>query len=524
MKKLSILSISAVFLLGTSSCKKYLNINNNPNAATTATPEVILPQAIVYSASVVSSFNNYGAELGGYAANAGGYGGFGSNWTYNFGPNDYSGLWSSTYDALSDLQAVQNYAIADKTGAHDYFNAIARIMKVYDFQLMVDTYNNVPYTNALQGASAVTPKYDDAKTIYPSLANQLDSAIAIINAANGKSGVTVPTAQQDPLFGGTMLSWQQFAQTLKLRLIIRASSVISFPNKTFDANIGFLTTDAIVNPGYAKVSGQQNPSWNTWVQDYAGTAGNRAWMPNTYAFAFYSGATISDNARGKVIYYSYPSTPNNQLGVGTTSVPSAPNVANAWYSGSQSSLGNCAGVMKGLNMGEPLMLAAESYFLQAEADIRGILTGIAKNDFRSGIAASYHYLYLLPDDATIAPGLNVSTDTAAYYANNVANHLVNFDLDSTTALQTEAIITQKYIALNFINSQEGWNEYRRTGFPKCATVTLDPTKSFASTLSQSSRADKLPSRILYPASEYSYNALNVPTGISPYTSLIFWAH
>jgi hypothetical protein len=321
-----------------------------------------------------------------------------------------------------------------------------------------------------------------------------------------------------------MLAWQQFAQTLKLRLIVRASATLTFPNKTFDSNIGFITTDAIVNPGYAKVSGQQNPSWNTWVQDYAGTAGNRAWMPCTFAFAFYSGATLSDNARGKVIYYNYPSTPNNQLGVGTTSVPSAPNVANAWYSGSQSSLGNCPGIMKGLNMGEPLMLAAESYFLQAEADVRGILGGTAKTDFRSGIAASFNYLYLLPDDATIASGKSVATDTAAYYAANSGSYLVNFDLAATTAQQTEAIITQKYIALNMINSQEGWNEYRRTGYPKSASVTIDPTKSFASTLSQSSRTDKLPSRILYPASEYSYNASNVPTGISPYTSLIFWAH
>ena len=57
-----------------------------------------------------------------------------------------------------------------------------------------------------------------------------------------------------------------------------------------------------------------------------------------------------------------------------------------------------------------------------------------------------------------------------------------------------------------------------------SNLTSDPTQSFASLLSQSTRPDQLPTRILYPASEYSYNAANVPTGISPYTSLIFWAH
>ncbi|HXB95595.1 MAG TPA: SusD/RagB family nutrient-binding outer membrane lipoprotein [Puia sp.] len=527
MKKLSILSISAIFLLFTSSCKKYLAINTNPNNATSATPEAILPQAIVYTAANISSYNDYGSQLAGYAANAGGYGGFGSNWTYDFSPNDYGGLWSSTYDALNDLQSVLNFALADTTHLHDYFNGVARIMKVYNFQLLVDTYNNIPFTGALKGTGGLTPKYDDAKTIYPALATQLDSAIAIINAAGNNPSMIGLNTGTDPMFGGNMNSWIQFANTLKLRLIIRASSVISFPNQNFDP-AGFLNSDAIVNPGYAKISGQQNPSWNTWVASFSGVAGNRAWMPCTYAFSFYDGDNLLDSNRGKVIYYQFPKTPNNQLGDGLTGVPFAPSNANGWYSGSTSSLGNAAGVMKGLNMGEPLMLAAESDFLRAEADVRGILGGTAKTDFLKGIAASFHYLYLLPDDATINPDttlkLDVKRDTATYMSDNAGSYLVNFDLATTTAQQIEAIITQKYLALNFINSQEGWNEYRRTGYPRSATITADPTASFASLLSQSSRPDHLPTRILYPASEYSYNAGNVPTGISPYSSLIFWAH
>jgi len=522
MKKISSLSIATAVLLFASSCKKFTNINNNPNAATTSTAEAILPQAIVYTAANSNGYNTYGAELGGYAANAGGYGGFGSSWTYDFGPNDYSGLWSSTYDALEDFQTVINITAGDKD--HSYYNAIARIMEAYNFELLVDTYNNVPYTDALKGTKGLTPKYDDAKTIYPALAVQLDSAITVIHAGDADQNVITLNTGTDPMFGGDMTKWAQFAQTIKLRLIIRASGAVTFSNTSFDSNIGFLTTDAIVNPGYAKVNGQQNPAWNTWVQSYAGANGNRAWMPNTYAFSFYDGDNLLDNGRGYAIYFNFPNTPNNQLGVGTTAVPSAPATANAWYSGSTSSLGNSVGVMKGPNMGQPLMLAAESYFLQAEADVRGILGGTAKTDFLNGIEASFHYLYLLPDDATVASGWDPVADAAQYQLDNATSYLVNFDLATTQAQQLEAIITQKYIALNFINSQEGWNEYRRTGYPKCSQFTVDPTKSFASTLSQSSRTDRLPTRILYPASEYSYNAANVPSGISPYTSLIFWAH
>jgi hypothetical protein len=522
MKKTSLISIAAIFLLFASSCKKYMAINTNPNNATSATPEAILPQAITYTASNISGFNDYGSQLVGYAANAGGYGGFGSNWTYDFSNNDYSGLWTNTYDVLNDLQTVINLSAGDEL--HADYNGIARIMKAYNFALLVDTYNSVPYSDALLGVGGLTPKYDDAKVIYPALAVQLDSAISIINNATDPSEIVLNSGT-DPMFGGDMKKWVQFANTLKLRLIIRASSVVSFSNTSFDP-AGFLATDAIVNPGYAKINNQQNPSWNTWVVSYAGANGNRAWMPCTYAYSFYSGDNLLDTFRGKVIYIDFMAgnTPNNQLGDGLTGVPSAPATTNGWYSGSTTSLGNCAGVMKGLNMGEPLMLAAESWFLQAEGDLRGITTGVAKSDYLSGITASFHYLYLGPDDVTVAADtLNATVDAAQYQTDNAASPLVNFDLATTPDAQLQAIITQKYIALNFINSQEAWNEYRRTGYPYSSPFQTDPTQSFASTLSQSPRPDKLPTRILYPASEYSYNAANAPAGISPYTSLIFWA-
>jgi hypothetical protein len=247
-------------------------------------------------------------------------------------------------------------------------------------------------------------------------------------------------------------------------------------------------------------------------------------MPCTYSFAFYNGGKLTDPGRGSAIYLAFPNTTINQLGVGTTSVPSAPTDANAWYSGDVSNLGNAVGIMKGLNMGQPLVLAAESWFLQAEAQVRGIITGDAETSFYNGIKASFVYTYELPDDATIGAGLDPDADFTQYQSDNSGSYLVNWSLATTQDQKIEAIITQKYIAVNMVSNQEGWNEYRRTGYPVSSSFTIDPTKSMASTLSQSTRPDRLPSRILYPASEYSYNSANVPTGISPYTSLIFWAH
>jgi hypothetical protein len=170
------------------------------------------------------------------------------------------------------------------------------------------------------------------------------------------------------------------------------------------------------------------------------------------------------------------------------------------------------------------LTAAESYFLQAEAAVRGITTGNAATLFESGITASFKYLYALPDGSYAAPLADPVAGASSYLTTNAASPLVNYALATTTAQKVEAIITQKWIALNFVNSDQSWNDYRRTGYPAVVTTAgATAAQTFASKFSESTRTDKLPTRLLYPPSEGSYNSANVPKGISPFTSLIFWA-
>ncbi|MFT4155001.1 SusD/RagB family nutrient-binding outer membrane lipoprotein [Parafilimonas sp.] len=509
--------VIVAFSLG--ACKKYLDINTNPNSSTSSTPDLVLPQAIVYTGAMANYLNTYGMQVGGYGANAGGYGGYAANWTYNFTTDYYTSIWSGTYDLLEDLQ----YVITSTEGSDNYayYNAAAKILKVYNYQHLVDQYNDIPFTEALSSTN-ITPSYDEGTAIYPQLADILDSAIDVIENAVYPTSLTSST---DPLFAGDMTSWIQFANTIKLRLIIRASSAVTFSNTTFTDD-GFLTDDAIENPGYEQSSGKANPGFSSWVFAYDGSNGSRSWIPSKYIYGYYDGNKLTDAARGAAIYYDFPSTPVNQLGI-TTDVESAPTVG-AWYSGdgtSGSTVGDAIGVMKGFDMGVPLMLAAESYFLQAEADVRGILSGDAQTDFESGITESFHYLYKL-SDGTVASGYDYTTDAETYISDNSTSYLANFSLATSTEEQIEAIITQKYIALNMTNCDEGWNEYRRTGYPASGTTAVNnPYGSFASTQSESTRSDHLPTRILYPSSEYSYNGDKVPSAssISPFTSLIFWA-
>ena len=519
MKRTMIILFAGIIVLGTS-CKKYLSINTDPNRAISATPQLILPQALTATANNLNGFNSYGAQLVGFMANAGGYGGFGTAISYNFSASDFSGRWSTTYDNLEDYQTIINESAG--VPAYSYFDAVARIMRAHGFQLLVDAYNNVPYKDALLGGSNLTPTYSDAKDIYKDLASQLDTAIAHINVGMNTPGVT-PLGNSDVMFKGNLTKWKQFANTLKLRLLIHGNGKVTFANTTFDA-AGFLTTDALVNPGFTRDNGKQNPKWNSWGFGYTGSDANKAWMPSNYVLTFYNGKKLLDSGRGKATYYLYPNTPTNRLGVEGGSITPSPS-GSFWYPGTNrngTSAGNTTGPLKGPEAGMPVITAAESYFLQAEGVVRGIITGDAGSLFNNGITASFTYLYTLPDGTVSSSA--AADAVATYLANNATSYLAKYSLASTTAQQIEAIITQKYIALNMVNSDEPWNDYRRTHYPTIiSTPGADGTQTFASSVSESTRPDKLPTRILYPSSEGQFNGANAPKGISPFSSLVFWA-
>ena len=83
---------------------------------------------------------------------------------------------------------------------------------------------------------------------------------------------------------------------------------------------------------------------------------------------------------------------------------------------------------------------------------------------------------------------------------------------SASPNKMEAIITQKWLALNGVNAFESWVEYNRTGYPSNL-----PISTYAS------QADR-PVRLEYPASELSSNGGNVPNQPDAFSDKIFWAN
>jgi len=89
--------------------------------------------------------------------------------------------------------------------------AIIEIMTVYAYSNLVETFGDVPYSEA-SDIDNTLPKYDDAATIYKKLIERLDAALATMDAEGSFS------AQYDLIYSGNVAKWKKFANSLKLRM------------------------------------------------------------------------------------------------------------------------------------------------------------------------------------------------------------------------------------------------------------------------------------------------------------------
>ena len=534
MKNISRLLALSSLVGFVSSCNSFLDINQNPNNPTQATPDAILAQALKttadnYSVGVQSNstgFSYYGAFVAAQITKSGTVNGYQEERTYTYTSQTQQPLFNNTYNNLYDYQLIET---GGKAGGLPYHAAIAEIMKVFNFQLLVDEFGDIPYSQAFQGTANLTPKYDSQVDVYTDLIKQLDQAIGEIQAATA-TGTARTVGTEDIVFQGNMPNWIRFANSLKLRILLRQSSAPARQDyvKTemtrleadADASGGFITGNVVVQPGYAAASGQQNPFWNRFLATEAGNSATERYYTIPTVFVL---KQFTDNHDPRVyrLYNAYnptisgggPTNGNIFTGgiLGTTDPVNTPLGTKA------SRYRTYGAVFKGADAPEPLMLRADDYFAQAEAQALGFFSGgdaAAKTAFNSGISSSFTFDYT-PGPAQRGAASDssafVAVKLAKYLAANTTNPLVDWDTDGGVTKQ-QKIIFQKYLANDGVAAIEAWDDYRRTGFPNIP----------ASTQSTSSRADKLPTRLLYPLNETVTNTANVPTGINQFTTLIFW--
>ncbi|MGV3560021.1 SusD/RagB family nutrient-binding outer membrane lipoprotein [Larkinella arboricola] len=506
MKLKSIFVFAFLALVGTACKESFLDINTNPNTLPTASPSFVLTNALNTTTTNMLAVNETGEYWSGHWSQGNGYIISTTTFAYQFTNGDFN-YWDSYYDNLQDYQFVIDNADANN---QKYLKGPAKVMKAMMFQQLVDLYGNVPYTEALKGGTVLAPKFDDQKTIYESLITLLDEAIADLKANPFASAFT----GSDIVFRGNTTKWAQFANSLKMRILIRQARVAGREayikteiNKIVTEGSGFITGEDVGVGGsffYLATAGKLNPVYDRWGYDANGAKRALNNYPRLTQFLINSLKASGDTLRMKRI--AYANSGENGSAPGTSNLPEiAANysgtpfgVSSGYLPANTTSLGPSLIVKGEYNRPFIIMTAAEVQFLLAEAKQRYsdvTLPNTAKAYFEEGIAQSFR-----------AFGANVA-GAAAYKGSKINN----YDWDASTD-KLAAIAIQKWIALTNFSGLESWTEYRRTNLPATPQSIQVPDD------------DKRPVRLFYPNTEAGSNSANVGAqgNVDVFSTRLFW--
>ncbi len=537
-KKIEKIFLCIVFLVVQISCKKWMDINHDPNQATESntTPDEVLPNALLDAVNFESTFlqflNNWMGYWSPYAddpyINP-------EELSYNITNNFNSGYFTNSYINSSHFQYIDEKAAASNQG---FYQGIAKIMKARNFAMLVDLYNNIPYQDAIQATDGYNnlgylfPKYEDGKFIYEDILKQIDIGINLIKNTSIDKNIRITTT--DIVFKGNKTKWIKFANTLKLRLLIhqagrtdRSNYIQTEISKIVAEGTGFLDSqlDAAINPGFTSEFKQDNQYYAFYGFSYG--------FPTTLARAnVFAMNILKENADPRLeLFYkpieNIPGTeepfsqppPNNFRGneYGLLVDPSIYPYQGAGYVSGIGGIivpgpatGASTGIIKGYNMDYWLMTSVESLFLQAEAVQYGWINGDPKVAYMEAIKESFRWLNAGGNNADISLSDNVFLNW--YNQQDVADN-PNVSWDDAPE-KHKLLLYQKYIALNGIQPLETWTDYRRNGNYPAIPLSADAGRT----------ANTIPLRLLYPKSEYDLNTKNVSAEgtINQFTSKIWW--
>jgi hypothetical protein len=451
------IAIAGVLLL--SSCKKNLNINTNPNMLTSGPINTVLTSVTTNVGFTGGSDMHRYSSL--WTQQFAGQGAAGTQTLeyqiYNITATDINNLWGTLYaNILMDCE----YIIAN-SGGSPWYSGIAKILKAWTYQHVVDMWGDVPFTEATLGVNNRAPKYDDDATIYPKLITIIDQGIADLNAT---SSALVP-GTNETIYGGNRAKWIKFANTLKMRIYLHYSEI----------NPALATSgiNGIINSG-APVIAANNENFAMPFFDAANAQNPISQFEARRLSQFFPNSFLVNMMNAKLdprrpFYFTpfpYTATPTPASPyVGAT--PGQPQSINfsrmhTYLRGGplKSALTvNGAGAITDVTTNHTaytgaapirMLTFAEYNFIRAEASLRFGSPGSAQSFFQAGITASMQ-------EAGVA-------------AADITNYLASYGtLSGTTAQQLRQIIEEKYIA-SYGVALEPFNDWRRTGYPVLSPV------------------------------------------------------
>jgi hypothetical protein len=420
----------------------------------------------------------------------------------------YSNIWDNLYLGIANYQAIIDSPLAKNYPHHV---AVAKIMKAYYMQMIVDLYNDAPYSEAFKGQAGKHPKYDKGQDIYKALLAELDDAKVLLQGTPSNSSLNL-TSTEDAIFGGDTAKWTKMANTVKLKLVVRLSkstdpAVIAFRDAalqqlaplTSDLN-NFITEDVRINPGYTtSASDTRNP----YYQNYGRINLDTSDINDNFRLIFASDHIIktlrgqipltqgvTDSRLGRLFIANGLEAPNLSAG-NYVGQPQGGTKIDGETEGDFATLGLFQSFPNGAStssvlatQGGYLLTLAEVRFLQAEAAVSypATMAFNGQTAFNAGITESF-----------VTFG---STAAAASTYIGAINSKPGVGWNGTTD-KIQAIQYQKWIALTNINPTETFISYNKTGYPQLP-------------MPQGSYYNNRPNRLMYPQSEYISNTANVP--------------
>lgn len=460
MKKFILYTLMITGCLLSTSCEKFLDVNDDPNNVSHVEVSQLLPSITVnigylggsdlmrISTLMMQQFSGNG-PVAGYSA-------FREYERYNINDSDINGQWVDIFATmLSDLNLLIQQAEAE--GSLHYVG-VGKILKAYVYQVTVDAWGDVPYSEASQHQENFYPVFDDDEAIYTDLIRVIDEGIAAINASES---VASPN-QFSSIYKSTSWEeardkWERFANTLKLRIYLHYSAkdpafTSSKITELINSGASFMqsTADNFEMP-YFNESQRQNPLWgiergqfknqfypNRFMVDLMGDKDDPRSAAYFVPFPYYSDPVTY---KGASILDGGPSAAYSRLHSYIYGTPSALNPDLVDPDGN---LRDGAITYGGDSPGR-LLSFAEYNFIRAEAALMYGAPGDAQSFYQEGIRASF-------EDAGI-PQAALNSYLSAHGT-----------LSGSQQAQLEQIIEEKYVA-NFGVVVEPWTDYRRTGYP-----------------------------------------------------------
>ena len=462
-------------------------------------------------------------------------------WLYNSTYQDL-GCWDWLAGYNSDLTSYINNVKPGGTLEDEMYYALGLVMKGFYYQQYTEAFGMIPFTEA-SDPNITLPKYDDQLTIYKGIIADLDKAIEIIGSnTEAGSGFGV-LRENDVIFGGNMQNWKQLANSLKLRIALRAHGGVgedfSATAATEAIESGVLAGLDAMFEGYAdetNIWGGSSSYGDVW-HNFAGSQWKTTealinilktsddprlskmtkpavggTMTITKPVAGAGVALIADH-----VAYVKSMLDNSGLVLDTdyTWVETATDLTitmpeNTNYIGMPSRLsGKLKGYMPDFmfsdpadiitqktNEGKPLfptvlMTSADSHFMIAEAIVKGLATGDADTYYQLGLEKAMAIWDTAP--------------TSEFSAANMGSLA-----GSTDEEKLEKIATQRWL-VNYTNGYEGWSIVRDTGYPTACVITSD-NNDIVSFGGENNGLQI--QRLKYGTGTYSSNGVNVEAAVS----------